>query len=62
MISKVDCVLKLALIQSTSAKRTNAIVAMILGSHTLTFLPTKGVSKMAKKPTGAKAMPAVVAV
>ncbi|MOA56342.1 hypothetical protein D3C78_1803030 [compost metagenome] len=47
---------------STSANTMNAPVAILRGSHCPTFLPTSGVSKMAKMPTGASAMPAEVAV
>ena len=49
-------------IHNTSAKTQNAPVAMRRGSHTVTFLPTSGVSTMASTPTGASAKPAVVAV
>ena len=47
---------------STSANTMKAAVAMRRGSHTVTFFPTSGVSRMAKTPTGASAMPAEVAV
>ncbi|MOA32981.1 hypothetical protein D3C78_1542390 [compost metagenome] len=49
-------------IHSTSANTMKAPVAILRGSHCATFRPTSGVSRMAKMPTGASAMPAVVAV
>ena len=49
-------------IHSTSANTMNAPVAMRRGSHWPTLRPTMGVSRIARKPTGASAIPAVVAV
>ena len=62
MCTKSVCVVKCERIHSTSAKPRKAPVAMRRASHTMTFLPITGVSKIASRPTGASAMPAVVAV
>jgi len=62
MCMKSVCTVNCERIHSTMPKTMNAPVAMRRGSHWPTFLPTSGVSRMAKMPTGASAMPAEVAV
>ena len=49
-------------IHSTMANTMKAIVAILRGSQTPTLRPTMGVSRMASRPTGARARPAEVEV
>ncbi len=62
MVAKSVCDVKFERIHSTTANMMKAPVAIQRGSHFATFLPTIGVSRMARTPTGASAMPASVAV
>ena len=62
MWARSVCTVNCERIHSTTAKPKKAMVAMRRGSQTVTFLPIKGVSKIAKMPTGARASPALVAV
>ena len=62
MWAKSVCGVKPARIHSTPPKIKKATVAIQRGSHTATFLPTIGVIKIASRPTGTSAMPALVPV
>ena len=62
IVSISALVLKRERIYKTSAKNKNEVVANLRGSIMLTFLPTQGDKIIANNPTGAKIMPAWVAV
>ena len=56
------CVLNHERISRTTAKMTNDAVAKTRGSTRFMYLPTTGMSRIASTPTGARIMPAHVAV